>query len=235
MGAPFSDITLFTPTPYKNNTPEYWEDTSLKNYVSDLYVQKMNGYKPPKTTRITIQPAYHGIWDRTWKNGSIISIAPFYCHEEYVLLDKKSKYKYILDVIQIATLQLSEEYNWDKSVFEKAYKEIIESDFQFKVEYPAKISRDKRKIGQVIIEKTEYVTTLNLLFKLNGEIRKIKLFENRNWFWYDVAYEIAKNSKWLDNDTFGVFSKKTDKYGYYSLVDDVITGKLDYKEDEFLI
>ena len=52
---------------------------------------------------------------------------------------------------------------------------------------------------------------------------------------YDVAYEIAKNSKWLDKNTFGVYSKKTDKYGYYSLVDDVVIGKLDYKESEFLI
>src|SRR5947209_11595226 len=116
MGAPFSDITLYTPTPHKNDTPEYWEETSLKNYVSDLYVQKMHGYKPAKTTRVTIQPAYHKIWNRTWKNGSIVSIAPFYSYDEYVSLDKKGKYKYILDVIQIATLQLSDEYGWDKTV-----------------------------------------------------------------------------------------------------------------------
>ena len=235
MGAPFSDITLYTPTPHKNDTPEYWEDTSLKNYVSDLYVQKMYGYRPPKTTRITIQPAYHNIWDRTWKNGSIVSIAPFYSHDEYVSLNKKGKYKYILDIIQTATLQLSDEYGWDKSVFEKAYNDIIETDFEFKIEYPKKLSRDKKKTGQVVIEKTERVTTLSLLFTVDSDIRKIKLFENRNWFWYDVAYEIAKNSKWLDNNTFGVYSKKTDKYGYYSLVDDVIIGKLDYKENEFLI
>lgn len=180
MGAPFSDITLYTPTPHKNDTPEYWEDTSLKNYVSDLYVQKMYGYKPPKTTRITIQPAFHDIWNRTWKNGSIVSIAPFYSHDEYVSLDKKGKYKYILDIIQIATIQLSDEYSWDKNVFEKAYKDIIESDFQFKVEYPSKMSRDRRKSGQVIIEKTETITTLNLQFTVDGEIRKVKLFENRN-------------------------------------------------------
>jgi hypothetical protein len=235
MGAPFSDITLYTPTPHKKDTPEYWEDTSLKNYVSDLYVQKMYGYKPPKTTRITIQPAYHNIWDRTWKNGSIISIAPFYSHDEYVSLNKKGRYKYILDIIQTATLQLSDEYGWDKAVFEKAYEDIIKSDFEFRIEYPAKLSRDKKKTGQVVIEKTEQVTTLSLVITVADYIRKIKLFENRNWFWYDVAYEIAKNSKWLDNNTFGVYSKKTDKYGYYSLVDDVIIGKLNYKENEFLI
>ena len=120
MGAPFSDIALYTPTPHTVGTTEYWEDTSLKNFVSDLYVQKMYGYKPPKTTRITIQPAYHDIWTRTWKNGSILAIAPFYSHDEYASFDKKGKYKYILDLIQVATLQLSEEYKWDRTVFEKA-------------------------------------------------------------------------------------------------------------------
>ena len=59
MGAPFSDITLYLPTPHTVGTPEYYEQTSLENFISDLYVQKMNGYKPPKTSRITIQPATH--------------------------------------------------------------------------------------------------------------------------------------------------------------------------------
>jgi len=235
MGAPFSDITLYTPTPHTVGTNEYWEDTSLKNFVSDLYVQKMYGYKPPKTSRITIQPAFHDIWKRTWKNGSIVAIAPFYSHDEYASLDKKGKYKYILDLIQVATLQLSDEYKWDRTVFEKAYEEIIENDFEFKINYPNKMSRDKKKVGQVVIEKTEKVTTLNLLFTISNDIKKVKLFENRNWFWYDIAYELAKNSKWLDNNTFGVYSKKTDKFGYYSLLDDVIIGKLDIKEDEFIL
>jgi hypothetical protein len=235
MGAPFSDITLYAPTPHAVGTSGYWEDTSLKNFISDLYVQRMDGYKPPKTTRITIEPSFHKIWNRTWKNGSLVSIAPFFSYDEYASLDKKGKYKYILEVIQVSTLQLSDEYQWDKSVFEKAYKEIIESDFEFRISYPAKTSRDRKKVGQVLIEKTEKLTTLNLLLTIGNDIKKVKLFENRNWFWYDVAYEIAKNSKWLDNNTFGVYSKKSDRYGYYSLLDDVIIGKLDFKEDEFII
>src|ERR1044072_9014044 len=121
MGAPFSDITLYTPTPYAVGTPEYLEETSLINFVSDLYVHEMNGYKPPKTSRITIQPAYHDIWNRTWKNGSIIHIAPFFSLDHYTRLDRKRKYKYTLDLIQSATLPLSEEYGWDKTVFENAY------------------------------------------------------------------------------------------------------------------
>ena len=71
MGAPFSDITLYTQTSNSVGTPEYIEQVSLQNFVSDLYVQNMNGYKPPKTSRITIQTAFHDIWNRTWKNGSM--------------------------------------------------------------------------------------------------------------------------------------------------------------------
>ncbi len=40
MGAPFSDITLYLPTPHTVGTPDYYEQTSLENFVSDLYVQK---------------------------------------------------------------------------------------------------------------------------------------------------------------------------------------------------
>lgn len=233
MRAPLSDITLYTPTPHKVGTPEYIEDTSLTNFVSDLYVQKMYGYKPPKTSRITIQPAYHGIWDRTWKTGSIVAIAPFYSHDKFVSLDKNGKYKYILDIIQVATLQLSEEYHWDKTVFQKAYKEVIESDFEFKITYPPKMSRDKKKVGQVVLEKTEKRTILSLLFTIDDNTKKVKLFENTNWFWYDVAYKLAKNSKWIDNNSFGVHLKNNEKFAYYSLPDDAIIGKLDFKENEF--
>jgi hypothetical protein len=91
MGASFSDISLYTPIPYSVGTPEYSEITSLENFVSDLYVQKMHGYKPPRTTRITIQPAFHDTWNRSWKNGSIISIAPHYSYDEFKVLDKKRK------------------------------------------------------------------------------------------------------------------------------------------------
>ena len=175
MGAPFSDITLYTPTPHSAGTPEYYEETSLQNFISDLYVRKMNGYNPPKTNRITIQSAYHTIWNRTWKNGSIIAIAPYFLYDKYKTLDKKGKYKYILDLVQVATLQLSGEYKWDRSVFEKAYQEVIESDFIFKIDYPTKISRDKKKIAKIIIEKTETITSVFVDIQVGDSIFKIKL------------------------------------------------------------
>ena len=124
---------------------------------------------------------------------------------------------------------------WDRTVFEKAYIDIIECDFEFKIVYPAKMSRDKKRTGQVIIEKNEQTTTLNILLKIGDSTKTVTLFKNRNWFWYDIAYEMAKNTKWLDNYTFGIFSKKSDKFGYYSIPNDVIIGKLDFKETDIII
>ena len=97
--------------------------------------------KPPKTSRITIQPAFHDVWNRTWKNGSIVAIAPYYSHDEYATLDKNGKYKYILDRIQSATLPLSDEYGWNKAVFKNAYDEVVKSNFSFKIDYLKKSCR----------------------------------------------------------------------------------------------
>lgn len=216
MGATFMDITLYSPTIHSVGTPEYYNETFLKNYVSDLYVQKMYDYKPPKTTRVTLQPSFYGIWNRTWKNGSLISMAPFYNREHYDTLDKKAKYKYILDIIHSSMLQLSEEYNWNKEVFENAYKEVIENDFQFMVHYSQKKSRDKKKLGQIVIEKTESTTTVCVIIEKDGVKTKQKLFDKNNWYWYDEAYKIAKHSKWFDNDRFGIYIKNLNFAIWYS-------------------
>ncbi|MGN6165356.1 MAG: hypothetical protein ACTHOF_12525 [Flavisolibacter sp.] len=222
MGATFSDITLYTPTPYKNNTPEYWEETSLKNFVCDLYVQKMHGYKPPQATRVTLQPAYYNIWDRTWKNGSIFSIAPLFEREKYEAMNKREKYQYILDIVQSSMLQLSEEYKWDKEVFERAYREIIDCNFSLVIDYPTKRSRDKKKQGKLVIEKTESTTTVFAVINTDNQSIKRKIFDKQNWYWYDSAYEIVKHNKWLDNNRFGVQMKDLNFSVWYSLNEDKV-------------
>jgi len=217
MGAPFSDITLYTPTPYAVGTLEYVEETSLKNFVSDLYVQKMNGYKPTNATRVTLQPAYHNIWNRTWKNGSLFSIAPLFEREKYNALDKKGKYKYILDIIHWSMLQLSEEYKWDREVFEKAYEEVIDKNFSFIVEYTPKKSKDKKKDAKIVIEKSETITRVYSVMNNEGETIKAKLIDKKNWWWYDEAYKMAKHSKWFDNDRFGIHIQSLNFAVWYSL------------------
>ena len=217
MGAPFSDITIYSPTPYTVGTPEYIEETSLINFVSDLYVQNMNGYKPPKTSRITIQPAFHDTWDRTWKNGSIIAIAPFFSYEEFTSFDKSGKYKYILDLIQTATIQLCDEYQWNREVFESAYSSTLDSNFNFRIEYPAKQSRDRKKSGVFVITKSETVTSAYVDINVDGIITTRKLFDKKNSWWYDCIYYLARHNKWFDNNRFGVGFGKGKIDIWYSL------------------
>lgn len=219
MGAPFTDITLYSPTIHSVSTPAYYQETCLKNYVSDLYVQKMYGYKPPTTTRVTLQPSFYGIWNKTRKDGSLISMAPFYDREQYEAFDKRGKYKYILDIIHTSMLQLSEEYNWNKEVFENAYKEIIDNDFEFVVRYPPKKAKDKKKVAEIIIEKTESTTTVYVSMQMEGQCTKQKLFDKKNWYWYDEAYKMAKHSKWFDNNRFGIYIKNLNFAVWYSIND----------------
>jgi hypothetical protein len=222
MGAQFSDITLYTPTSHTVGTPEYIEETSLQNFVSDLYVQNMNGYKPPKTTRITIQPAFHDTWDRTWKNGSIVAIAPFFSLDTYLGLDKKGKFKYTLDLIQSSTIPLSDEYGWDKTVFENAYRQVLESDFLFKLDSTPKQTRDKKKIGKLIIEKTETITSVYINIQNGSTSITKKLFDKKNQWWYDCIYILAQHTKWFDKERFGIDYGKGKIKALYSLEKDEV-------------
>jgi hypothetical protein len=195
----------------------------------------MQGYKPPNTTRVCIQPAYYNIWERTWKDGSLISAAAYFNYDQYSKLSTYEKYNYILKIIHETMLQLSLEYNWDRVVFEKAYNQIISNNFAFKIEYPTRFSRDKKKFANIVLTKTEDTTTISLLLKNEGKYSTIKLFDKRNWFWYDSAYKLAKDCKWLDNDRFGLFYKP---YGWsvsYSIKDEKVTfekdGILSYKSN----
>jgi hypothetical protein len=224
MGAPFSDITLYTPTPHKAGTPEYWENTSLQNFVSDLYVQKMCGYKPPNTNRISVQPAYYDTWKKPWKFGSINNIAPYYSFSAFNTLNKNRKYQYVLNLIQRVMLELSDEYQWDKTVFEKAYKEVIKSNFLFTINYPSKLSRDKKKSANLCIEKTETVTSVFVIIQTNGSTVKTKLFDKNNEWWYDCTYLLARHCKWYDTDKFGIsYTKKANIKIWYSIKDNKVS------------
>lgn len=222
MGATFSDITLYTQAANTIGTPEYLEQISLQNFVSDLYVQNMNGYKPPKTSRITIQTDFHETWNRTWKTGSVVSIAPFFSLNTYLSLDKRGKYKYTLDLIQSATLPLSDEYGWDKSIFENAYRKVLESDFIFKIDFPSKQSRDKKKAANLLVEKTETITTVYIKIKASNGVITKKLFDKKNQWWYDCVYILARHSKWFDTERFGIGYGKGKIGVWYSLEKDEV-------------
>jgi hypothetical protein len=216
MGAPFSDITLYA-GPGKVGTPEYLINVSLINYVCDWYVQQMKGYKPPKTTRVSISPSFHGIWLKPNRFGSIVNVAPRFDNEYYISLEKSEKYKYVLDVIHEAMLLGTEEFGWDRSVFDIAYQNVLESKFKFSLTYPGKFSRNRLSSAAFIVEKTDTITSAFVEISHHGKKIKAKLFDKKNSWCYDCIYYLGKNSKWLDSDRFGFQHKKTQIAAWYSI------------------
>lgn len=204
MSRPFSDITLYIPSPHANGILESRAETGLFNFVSDLYVQHMNGYKPPHATRVTIQPAYYGVWDRVWKFGSIFAIAIPFNWKEFESLDRMGKYRYTLDMIQTAMTTISKEQGWDNAVFVSAYQALIEGQFIFAIDYAPKTSKDRKKTGNFRIEKTHTVSSGYVIINEGESARKVKLFDKRNWYWYDGIYLLPKRVKWADPDRFGI-------------------------------
>lgn len=222
MGAPFSDISIYFPTSRRVGTPEYKEEIATVNYICDLYVQHMGGYKPPKTTRITLQPSFYNIWDRTWKIGSIVAIAPYFSYDEFIQLDKTEKYRYILELIQTSVTQLAREYQWDIHVFESAYRKILDCNFNFRMEYPPKKSKDRKKSGWLVVEKTETVSTAYVYIQTGDQLVSKKLFDKKNWWCYDRIYDLAKYCKWIDGEMFGISYEKWNIQILYSVDKDEV-------------
>ena len=61
------------------------------------------------------------------------------------------------------------------------------------------------------------ITSLFATFIVDGDHKTIKLFDKRNWWWYDSIYKLVKTNKWFDNDRFGIYHKPSDSAVWYSL------------------
>jgi len=230
---PLSDITIYYDGLKIPSLPQDADFSHKKNYICDFYHKLLNGYKPPKTGRICIHIAKEKIWDEPSYFGAICSIANTIDEDKYISFSQIDKYKYILDIVHQSCLTLAKHYNWDISIFQNAFDTIYKLDFKFTLDYPQKLSKDKKTLAHVQIEKTETTSFLYLIFSANDLNKKIKLFEKTNWYWYDSVYKFAANSKWLDKVTFGVKSKDNGRFAYYSFLDDIMIGKIEFGETDF--
>jgi hypothetical protein len=62
MGRPLSDITIYYHGTLIKNTPEGSEFKKTINFISDFYHNFLEGYKPPKTSRITLHVDQLLVW-----------------------------------------------------------------------------------------------------------------------------------------------------------------------------
>lgn len=194
------DITL-----YYYGEEELGKRFTLKqNMVSDLYVHFLDGYKPPKTSRISVQlstednPGGH--------IGSILGASAKFDSKQYWELDDGGQKRVILDTVHRIALLCAEHYGWNTTPFEAAYKKVLAADFDYCVEGAQKTSRDRSYSATIRIQKNEkYASISAVFFKKDGHVEKV--VELLRSFQHEMFYGgLTRRYKWFNSREFGMYS-----------------------------
>ena len=215
------DITLY----YKGSGEIAKEFAMKQNLVSDLYVQYLNGYKPPKTTRISVnlddQDEVRG-----YCGSSILSVYAHFDKDEFWTLTNEEQKISILSTVHRIALLCADKYDWDKEIFESAYKKVIEVDFKYEFKFKKKSSPNRQYKACLQLNKNEKYATLSVIFFDKSE-HEIKVVELLKTFQHEMFYgNFIKKNKWLNNQDFGVYSRNEEI---------VIKASLDKEKLEIII
>jgi hypothetical protein len=122
MGYGFRDITLYY---FGNNHAIELEFTKIQNKVSEKYVRLMNKYKPPKTTRISVELADDDYI--VMYTGSILCVKASFDKTAFnSLVQPIDQNLMILETLHRIAIMCAEKYGWDKTIFESAYNGTLE-------------------------------------------------------------------------------------------------------------
>tara|TARA_B100000809_G_C14963098_1_gene468148 strand:+ start:60 stop:824 length:765 start_codon:yes stop_codon:yes gene_type:complete len=200
MSHKLDDITLY----YSSEGELEKKFTMKQNVVSDLYIQFLNGYKPAKTSRITVrlteQDNINGYF------GSILGVDVEFDKDKYWILSNKKQNQVILDTVHHVAILCADKYGWDKSIFKEAYSKVLEADFKYIFESKKKTSKDRKHKATVEIKKDETCTTISVVFydKSGNKIKTIELLKS---FQHIMFYGgIIKKHKWFNNEEFGLYT-----------------------------
>lgn len=200
MGSPFTDITLS----YGHKDIMAKTFTYKQNAVSDAYVNHLDRYKPPKTSRITV-----GLIDvNTTKRepfyfGSILHCESYFDKDIFWSLGIYDQRKMILDIVHTVAIDCAKKFSWDVDRFEKAYQKVIDDNLEYRREGKKLSSKDRKLKASILLEKDETSASISVkFFKKDGEnIKTVKLFSTHPNY---IIYEsILKCGKWLSNNEFG--------------------------------
>ncbi len=147
---PLTDITVYCDNEKESRTAFRYE----ANYISDMYHNRLDGYKPQRTGRICLHLRDKRIFEVPNYFGAICSYDAEFNFAKYTTIESKpDRYRFILDTIHKAILEMADILHWNKEVFIKSYDSIINDNFKFVKVYPTKLSSDKKTVGQVSIRK----------------------------------------------------------------------------------
>jgi hypothetical protein len=199
------DITLY----YNFDNDEVKRRFSTRaNVVSDLYVHFLEGYKPAKTSRISVTLKSEGMnLNEPVHFGSILNADAILNKEKFWQQNEAVQKEIILNTIHQTAIGCADKFKWDKEVFHRAYQKVKDADFIFKVETNAKLSPDKKLKAALAIEKTEEKTIISANFYDHAGklLTTIPLFDSfQNEMFYGA---LVRNFQWFSNSEFGVCSK----------------------------
>lgn len=213
------DITLYC---YDSTNELNKQFTTRQNVIADLYVHFLNGYKPPKTTRLSVTLRdQEEILNKPYHLGSIAHAEIHFNKATFWNNAVEDQKRIILDAIHSAALSCIEHFGWNKDFFIRSHKRVLDANYVFKTESQLKLSPDKRLQAGVTIEKTEEKTIIRASIhdRAGKPLYEIPLFES---FQSDMFYGgMVKYFKWFGNDEFGVYSKT----GQIKIIADLKTGK----------
>lgn len=234
MGYPLSDITFYYDGNILKIAPEDWTFTKMMNYVSDLYHIKLEGYKPPKTSRICIHLNSQLHKPEPTFFGSICSCYTSIDEQRYMKLDHSDKLLYLLSIVHETVMNAGRKLGWDLSVFTKANQEILESQLKFENGYPWKQSANRKlKLRSVVRKNLERSFVYFEVSSGDCPTSEFMVLEKRNWFWFDSCYQIAKNSKWIDKTHFGYKNSKSGKFAILDTSKLSLSTNIEYEDKEF--
>ncbi len=231
MSRTLLDITLYYDGDKIKDVPHDWAFRQTLNFIADFYHHSLNGYKPQQTSRICVHLESRKKWDKPIYFGAICNYDTVIDESKYLSLSKKEQYSYVLDLLHTTVSEIATFENWDQSVFDSAYKHILDNDFQFVVNYPEKKSKDKKHIGKVVLRKTETRSILYVeIIKEENSLKSVILLEKRNMYCYDFIYSLARQVKWLNKDLFGLHMNE--KNCYFSILDNKVVCDLSFESEE---
>lgn len=121
MSYGFYDITLYY---YDNDFNIESEFAIRQNEISKKYVQLMNKYKPPKTTRISVELKDED--DILFYNGSILCVEAAFDKNYYWSLNSLQQNIMILETVHRIALLCAKKYSWNLSIFESSYRSLLD-------------------------------------------------------------------------------------------------------------
>lgn len=199
MSHKLQDITLYYPD---SNSRELSKTFSGRSHVvTDLYVHFLNAYKPPKTSRVSVDLGSDN--SSMFYFGSILRLYHPFDKDQFWQLSEIEQKREILEMAHQVALRCCKEYNWDQEVFELAYQKVLEVNFKYEIELKKKLSPNRRQKACLVLEKNERCAIISSLF-LNSSDEKLNKVELFRLPQHEMFYgSIIKKSRWFGAE-FGI-------------------------------